>query len=80
MVRWPCRMALGKRARTLACPEGEFWLANPTAAPSAAGATMIPSCLRDDYHSVVKSRARCEAPFLLRAGAALGPAGENRRT
>lgn len=45
---------LGQRARTLLTPKGEgLWLANATSAAFNGWATMIASCLRDDYQSVV---------------------------
>ena len=45
---------LGQRARTRLIREGEgLWLANPAAAPFSGWATMISSCLRDDYRSLV---------------------------
>lgn len=45
---------LGQRARTLLTPKGEgLWLANAAPATFTGWATMIASCLRDDYQSVV---------------------------
>lgn len=45
---------LGQRARTRLVPEGEgLWLANPLSAPFSGWATMIASCLRDDYRSLI---------------------------
>ena len=45
---------LGQRARTRLIREGEgLWLANPASAPISGWASMIASCLRDDYRSLV---------------------------
>ncbi|HPC61146.1 MAG TPA: hypothetical protein PKX23_10835 [Verrucomicrobiota bacterium] len=45
---------LGRRARSRLAPEGEgLWLANPTSRPFNGWATLITSCLRDDYRSLV---------------------------
>jgi hypothetical protein len=45
---------LGRRARSRLAPEGEgLWLANPASRPFNGWATMITSCLRDDYRSLV---------------------------
>jgi glycosyl hydrolase family 38 len=45
---------LGQRARTRLVQEGEgLWLANPTRAPFSGWATMIASCLREDYRSLI---------------------------
>jgi hypothetical protein len=45
---------LGQRARTRFVREGEgLWLANPASAPVSGWATLIASCLRDDFRSVV---------------------------
>lgn len=45
---------LGQRARTRLTREGEgLWLANPARAPMSGWVTMIASCLREDYRSVV---------------------------
>lgn len=45
---------LGRRARSRLAPEGEgLWLANPASRPFNGWATMIASCLRDDYRSLV---------------------------
>ncbi len=44
---------LGQRARTRLSGQGEgLWLGNPAAAPFSGWATMLASCLRDDYRSV----------------------------
>ncbi len=44
---------LGQRARTRLTPAGEgLWLANTAPQAFSGWATMIASCLRDDYHSV----------------------------
>lgn len=44
---------LGQRARTRLTGEGEgLWLANPASAPFQGWATMIASCLREDYRSL----------------------------
>lgn len=56
---------LSQRARTRLVGEGEgFCLANPTRAPFSGWVTMISTCLRDDYHSVIDpvtgARARLE--------------------
>jgi len=45
---------LGQRARTRLVPEAEgLWVANPVRAPFSGWASLIASCLRDDYRSVV---------------------------
>ena len=45
---------LGQRARTRLAAEGEgLWLANTSAVSFTGWATLISSCLRDDYHSLL---------------------------
>ncbi len=60
---------LGQRARTRFVGEGEgLWLANPTRAPMSGWATMISSCLRDDYKSVVDPATGERARFYFEPG------------
>lgn len=57
---------LGQRARTRLTGAGEgLWLANPAPAPFSGWATMIASCLRDDYRSLVdpKTGAKLKLHF-----------------
>ena len=45
---------LGQRARTRLVREGEgLWLANPSTEPFGGWATMLASCLREDFRSVI---------------------------
>ena len=50
MAEW----LLSQRARTRLAGEGEgFWIANPARGPFSGWVTMISTCLRDDYRSVI---------------------------
>ena len=60
---------LGQRARTRLVPEGEgLWLANAASRPFSGWATMIASCLRDDYHSVVDPATGAKLRFYFEPG------------
>ncbi len=60
---------LGQRARTRLVPKGEgLWLANPAPRPFSGWATMIASCLRDDYHSVVDPATGAKLQFYFEPG------------
>ena len=50
MAEW----LLSQRARSRLAGEGEgFWMANPARGPFSGWVTMISTCLRDDYRSVI---------------------------
>ena len=68
---------LGQRARTRLVREGEgLWLANPASAAFSGWATMIASCLRDDYRSLIDPVTGAQDEALFRTGTALGSARE----
>lgn len=60
---------LGRRARSRLAPEGEgLWLANPTSRPFNGWATLITSCLRDDYRSLVEPVTGARLPLYFEPG------------
>ena len=60
---------LGQRARTRLVREAEgLWLANPSTAPFSGWATMIASCLRDDYRSVIDPTTGTRRPLYFEPG------------
>lgn len=60
---------LGQRARTHLVPAGEgLWLANPAARPFSGWATMIASCLRDDYRSLTDPASGAHAKLYFEPG------------
>jgi hypothetical protein len=64
---------LGQRARTRLVREGEgLWLANPADAPFTGWATMIASCLRDDYRSLVDPATGAKSRLYFEPGAVWG--------
>ncbi len=60
---------LGQRARTRLSGQAEgLWLANSASAPFSGWATMIASCLRDDYRSVVDASSGGRAKLYFESG------------
>lgn len=60
---------LGQRARARLTPEGEgLWLANPTPETYRGWATLIASCLREDYRSVVDEASGKSWPIYFAPG------------
>ncbi|MHB1307896.1 MAG: glycoside hydrolase family 38 N-terminal domain-containing protein [Limisphaerales bacterium] len=60
---------LGQRARTRLVHEGEgLWVANPASRPYRGWATLISSCLREDYRSLVDPATGTRRPLYFEPG------------